>query len=209
MHLSLRISRWRWFYFTNPVSNYYGEATRKTFVLWSLFRSDSKNPQLFLISPVHFALLEPNRRCLEGGRIHDSNGRNFSLSKWTLKHSYFPRLLLFCVRTNSHRCKQNRNCEGCKKKRGKRTSRKLLFNQFRIWNWLVFYREDDRVMKIMALSLLLRRLFFSQFQPAAVGFKSDVSNVVLIYSSKCYLHKITLCIVIRINVSCGNSDIRR
>jgi hypothetical protein len=37
-------------------------------------------------------------------------------------------------------------------------------------------------MKIMAVSLLLRRLFFSQFQRIAVGFKSDVSNVVLIYS---------------------------
>jgi hypothetical protein len=38
---------------------------------------------------------ETNRRCLEGGHIHDSDRRNISLSKWTLKHSYFPGLLVF------------------------------------------------------------------------------------------------------------------
>jgi hypothetical protein len=57
--------------------------------------SGLKNPQPFLISRVHFAVRGPNRRCLEGGRTHDSDGRNFSLSKWTLKHSYFPGLLVF------------------------------------------------------------------------------------------------------------------
>jgi hypothetical protein len=36
-------------------------------------------------------------------------------------------------------------------------------------------------MKIIVVSPLLRRLFFSQFQRIAVGFKSDVSNAVLIY----------------------------
>jgi hypothetical protein len=63
-----------------------------------------------------FALNYPNFFCLKGGCIHDSNRKKPLLSKWTLKHSYFQRFLVFSIRANSLPCKQNHHVEWCEKR---------------------------------------------------------------------------------------------